>query len=235
MIVMKLKTKFIISPPFGNYVGHENATRVVGSFTLHPRPDLVKQTLKTLRPIKNGWVNKIGLRNKGIENVKWREDRIHSLAPIKEGDWEIFQNIIPNDYAIEINLGCPNVNHNGMISNNALLGFIKKCSFVSMKLPPTSLAHYHIEEGLHAGIRYFHMCNTIPVEAGGESGQRLKKRSLELIRGVRKEFGNGFNIIGGGGIYSIDDVIEYEKAGANHFSLATIWFKPLRALKILKN
>lgn len=82
---------------------------------------------------------------------------------------------------------------------------------------------------------HFHMCNTMPVKAGGESGKRLKRRSLMLICGVRKDFGDDFNIIGGGGIYSFGDVKEYQDAGATHFSLATIWFKPWKALKILKN
>ena len=58
-----------ISPPFGNYIHLNNATSIKGSFTLHPRPGLLMQILKTLRYsyTYGGWVNKIGLRNKGIE------------------------------------------------------------------------------------------------------------------------------------------------------------------------
>ena len=29
---------FLISPPFGNWIGHPQATRVLGSFTLERRP-----------------------------------------------------------------------------------------------------------------------------------------------------------------------------------------------------
>ena len=58
-----------ISPPFGNYLNLPNTKPIKGSFTLEPRPGLINQIAKTLYFSKkdNGWVNKIGLRNKGID------------------------------------------------------------------------------------------------------------------------------------------------------------------------
>ena len=59
-----------ISPPFGNYIYLPNTMSIKGSYTLEPRPGLlIQQILKTFRySFKyKGWVNKIGLRNKGLE------------------------------------------------------------------------------------------------------------------------------------------------------------------------
>ena len=58
-----------ISPPFGNYVNLPNTIPITGSFTLQPRKGLFMQIIKTLRYSfeHGGWVNKIGLRNKGLD------------------------------------------------------------------------------------------------------------------------------------------------------------------------
>ena len=66
-----------ISPPFGNYFKYFKINSkqfdtevefipIKGSFTLENRPGLISQIFKTLRysTLHNGWINKIGLRNK---------------------------------------------------------------------------------------------------------------------------------------------------------------------------
>ena len=60
---------FFISPPFGNYLNLNNTMSIKGSYTLEPRSGLLSQIAKTLRYsfVYNGWVNKIGLRNPGID------------------------------------------------------------------------------------------------------------------------------------------------------------------------
>jgi len=60
---------YFISPPFGSYIEIPNITSIKGSFTLYAREGLFRQILYTLRyvPKYKGWVNKIGLRNKGID------------------------------------------------------------------------------------------------------------------------------------------------------------------------
>ena len=70
-----------ISPPFGNYLNFTNNPNILpikGSFTLHSRPynssyftylgSLCGQFIRTFRYNfqHGGWVNKIGLRNRGI-------------------------------------------------------------------------------------------------------------------------------------------------------------------------
>ena len=75
-----------ISPPFGNYINLPNTISIKGSFTLEPRTGLFTQIIKTLRySFKHqGWINKIGLRNKGIDwallKYKNRKDIIISIA-----------------------------------------------------------------------------------------------------------------------------------------------------------
>ena len=58
-----------ISPPFGNYLSFQDSVSIKGSYTLHARSGLFLQIIKTLRySFENkGWINKIGLRNKGID------------------------------------------------------------------------------------------------------------------------------------------------------------------------
>ena len=60
---------FFISPPFGNYINLPHTTSIKGSYALEPRSGLLPQILKTLRYSfqHNGWINKIGLRNPGID------------------------------------------------------------------------------------------------------------------------------------------------------------------------
>ncbi len=80
---------FFISPPFGNYLEFSNTISIKGSFTLLPRPGLIGQIIKTLRyDYKyNGWINKIGLRNPGIDYAieKYRNKNcIVSVAILEE-------------------------------------------------------------------------------------------------------------------------------------------------------
>ena len=51
-----------ISPPFGNYISLKDCYSVAGTYTYFRRKGLIKQVLKTLRPVKGGWRNSIGLR-----------------------------------------------------------------------------------------------------------------------------------------------------------------------------
>ncbi len=102
-----------ISPPFGNYINFEKTTPIRGSFTLYPRPGLFTQILKTLRfsVKKNGWINKIGLRNPGIDYAikTYKKGEIISIAINDRTDAGRIGSKIPEDMDIEINISCPNV------------------------------------------------------------------------------------------------------------------------------
>ena len=226
--------RIIISPPFGNHLNFDWATSVSGTFTLERRSGLIKQTIKTIRPIKNGWVNRIGFRNKGLKNVRtFSNDRIYSCTDIScRSDWKEMLDILPDSIMVEINLGCPNVSRS-YITNNILLECNAKFDFVSVKIAPTNEALRYIEFARGNGIRTIHLCNTIPTKRGGESGKRLKELTLPLIEETKKQFPE-LSIIGGGGIYEPQDVIDYYNAGADYFSLATIFFTPWKVKKVKK-
>ena len=71
--------KTFIAAPFGNYIKTSNTISVTGSWTIEKRKGRIKQIVKTLRYTKRGWVNKIGLRNPGIDyfNCKWSAFQSH--------------------------------------------------------------------------------------------------------------------------------------------------------------
>jgi len=226
----------LIAPPFGNYLNVRGTTSVRGSFTAAPRPGLIINTIKSLRPIPGGWVNKIGLRNPGIRHIQFSSRKIISVAPMCNNDYDVFLNAIPYDSMVEVNLGCPNTDETKDSSpvglTDLLKPFVTRYPLAIVKLPPTPMGMTYLGLAYRAGIRYFHMCNTIPVERGGESGDRLRDRSLEAIGWTRSHMPTDIRIIGGGGIYLPEHVTMYKDAGADHFSLGTACLKPwtIRAL-----
>ena len=100
-----------ISAPFGNYLKFKNAVSVTGTWTYKPRPGLLKQIIKTLRYTRNGWRNKIGLRNRGIEygiqHTNFNE--VLSIAAIGQYDWINLESIVPESQSVELNISCPNL------------------------------------------------------------------------------------------------------------------------------
>ncbi len=51
--------------------------------------------------------------------------------------------------------------------------------------------------------------------AGGASGRPLKRRSLQTVRFLRKQFGDQLTLIGAGGILTGEDALEMKQAGAD--------------------
>ena len=223
-----------IAPPFGNYIqGIRGTTPVCGSYTAQPRTGLLGAALRTIRPIRGGWVNSIGLRNPGIRNVEFNPHCVYSLAPLDEDDYDDFYDVVPHNTMIEFNLGCPNVDHQPKIG--PWEWFTRYYPLVIMKLPPTPVGRTLLGQACLQGVRYFHLCNTIPTERGGESGDRLRELSLRAIEWVRshRAFDN-IKLIGGGGIYDPMHVKEYALAGADAVSIGTAFFRPWTIPAILK-
>ena len=83
---------FFIGPPFGNYVSLPQTVRIRGSFTLEKREGLFMQVMRTLRYSfeHGGWINKIGLRNAGIDSVinSYNKEDVYSIAILDEGEIE---------------------------------------------------------------------------------------------------------------------------------------------------
>lgn len=228
---------FIISAPFGNYITHGKCTSICGTYTLHKRGSWLKRfyrAVTTIRPIKNGWVNKIGLQNPGIKSIKrFNSTKIYSVAAIQPEEWDELIDYIPKEIKVELNLSCPNIDQKSDISDPQAISYIKKFPIVIFKLSPTNQVYNEVDRLINLGAQYIHIANTLSTHRGGESGERLKLFSLKTIAAVREKYPN-IKIIGGGGIYSDKDIELYKNSGANYFSLATIWFKPWKAIRMLK-
>lgn len=222
---------FLISPPFGNWLNRPYATSVRGSFTWEARRGLLYHTLKSLRPVKGGWVNQIGLRNPGLRRAAFDPRCIYSLVGLADGDWERMLDFAPNDMTPEVNLGCPNVHEYG-IPPAVLRVYCEKFHTVIAKLPPTEMVDDMAAMCVEAGVKYLHLCNTLPTERGGESGAPLFYRVLPIVERLAYRH-REIEVIAGGGIYGPAQLHAYRIAGATHFSLATVWFTPWRVAKIL--
>jgi dihydroorotate dehydrogenase len=229
-----MRHRIVISPPFGHYIAVSWATSIHGTYTYERRPGLLWRSLKTIRPIKDGWVNNIGFRNCGIQNVHdfYFED-IYSVSGIDDLlHWRRIMDFIPHLAQVEANAGCPNV-HDAAISLSLLRDYRCRFSFVSLKIPPTDKAEQFIHMASEANLNAVHISNTLPSPRGGQSGSILKPHSLKWVERA-KEINPDMKIIAGGGIYEPQDVIDYHNAGADCFSLATIWLTPWRVRKVVK-
>ena len=220
-----------ISPPFGNYINLKKTTSIRGSFTLNERPGKWMQILKTLRYIPGvGWINKIGLRNPGIDYAvnTYKKGEIISIAIMNKNEIKPILDKIPEDMDIELNISCPNTEKH-MISNGLKPFINNKRNWCIVKLSPLE-KYITIQNLYHDGFRQFHASNTLPTEKGGISGKTLKPHTKSLIRYIKNNW-NDTVVIAGGGIRSMKDVEEYRKEGADHFSVSSLCFNPIAFLK----
>jgi dihydroorotate dehydrogenase len=221
-----------ISPPFGNYNLLPNTYSIKGSFTLNPRDGLILQIIKTLRYNfeKKGWLNRIGLRNPGIDYAvtNYNYNNIYSIALINATDIDFIENKIPKYMNLEINISCPNKQN--LIQHDIQYYLNNQRKWCIIKLSPLTNIK-SIDNYYKLGFRQFHCCNTLPTNKGALSGPELKKYTLPLIKQIKYKYPDTI-IIGGGGIRSIKDIEEYKKAGADHFSVSTLCFSPFSLLKL---
>ena len=222
------KSILFISPPFGNYINLENTKPIRGSFTLNKRPGKWMQILKTLRynTILGGWVNKIGLRNPGIDYAikTYKKGEIISIAILDEKEIKPIEENIPKDMDIELNVSCPNTDKH-MINKGLKIFLNPKREWCIIKLPPV---HFHddLDRYYKEGFRQFHLSNTLPVKEGGLSGPHLKTYSKRNIIYINKNYPN-CTVIAGGGIRTLKDIADYKNLGAHHFSVSSLCFNPI--------
>lgn len=217
-----------IGPPFGNYISLPGCKSVKGSYTLEKRQGLLKQIINTLYYdfTLKGWVNKIGLRNKGIDygikNYNHKTDII-SIAILKEDDIEKFKKKLPENTNIEINISCPNINK--QLINTNLQGFLNdKREWCIIKCSP-HIKQQQLDNYYNMGFKQFHFCNTIPVKNGGLSGKTLIPYTQELSKNMKTKY-NDVTIITGGGIQSWEDLKNYKYG--DHHAISTVFFNPIK-------
>ena len=225
-----------ISPPFGNYLNFENTKSIKGSYTLHPRDGLISQILKTLRFSydKNGWINKIGLRNPGlkygIEHYNHKTD-ILSIAIMDESEIKPILEMLPETTNIELNVSCPNINKK--LNDKGIGKFLNPHrEWCIVKLSPVT-KETTIEKYYSIGFRQFHCCNTLPVKNGGLSGPTLIPYVSNMIKIIQK-FPNTI-VIAGGGIQNMKTLHTYKHLGADHFSISSLLFNPFKSALFFKN
>ena len=224
-----------INPPFGNYLNIENTIPIRGSFTLYERKGLIYNIFKSLRYsfACGGWVNKIGLRNKGIDYAisTYKKGEIISIAIINKHDVNILLKKIPNDMDIELNVSCPNTEKS--LVNNGLSKFINnEREWCIIKLSPICDDKL-IDKYYKEGFRQFHCSNTLPVRYGGLSGPSLIPYTTRIVKYIKNHYPDTI-VIAGGGVRNIEQAKNYENIGADHISVSTLFFNPILSWIFLK-
>jgi|LULF01.1.fsa_nt_gb dihydroorotate dehydrogenase len=233
----KADFKMFISAPFGNYIKHNNAVSVTGTWTLHPRGNRFWSVIKTLRwnSELQGWTNKLGLPNPGIEVglQKTFPSDVLSIAEIDRGDFKKLYSIIPETQSIELNLSCPNIGKSLPWDSTEIFARTKeKRKWCICKVSPTVTPEDLEFLITKLGFTQIHASNTLPTQYGGLSGQSLIPYTLDIIRLIREEW-PGVTVIAGGGVSDLAVVYEYLNEGANHVSLGSVCFNPFKLRKIL--
>jgi len=221
-----------INPPFSNYFSFDKTISIKGSYTLEPRTGLIMQVLRTLRYSfeHNGWINKIGLRNPGIDYAikNYKKNSIVSVAILNKEDIPKLVKKIPDDMNIELNISCPNAEKK-MITEGIENFLNKKRTWCIIKLSPTTDMKL-VDNYYKQGFRQFHCSNTYPTPTGGLSGKFLIPYSTKLISNIKSKYSDTI-VIGGGGITSKEEIEIYKKVGADHFSVSTLFFNPYKFYK----
>jgi len=227
----------VISAPFGNYVQPAGATATLGTFTAAARPGRVRRVIATVRyyPRLRAWVNRIGLRNPGID---WLADRVRSgridpsdkllsIHGFTADDWRVLieKAAAIGPLGVELNMSCPNVGEvswpASLFSHAAATGVP-----VVIKLPPVRYERM-AEQAHEAGLRWAHACNTLPVPGGGLSGAPLKPIAMRCVADLLSgNYGEGWRVIAGGGVRSPQDVDEYLSLGASAIAVGTKAMNP---------
>lgn len=247
----------IISAPFGNYhkflkcVTQTKFTPTLGTFTWENRGFWTKpyggtftRLLLSLRysPLLKSWTNKVGLKNPGI---RWYRnqvmagktnacDKIISIYGYTKIEWENLVDCCMYDihpHAVEVNTSCPNnVTGNSKLYQQVFERLMNYGLTTIVKISPVNYSTT-VEIAYKTGIRNFHATNTLPVSRGGMSGKALMPISLSVVESLRMKYPN-ITIIGGGGVTSTKDALEYLVVGADHVSIGSMLFNPFNWKKV---
>ena len=231
-----------IAAPFGNWVKSVGTVPVTGTYTLHPRGNVLWRIAKTLRYSwkLNGWTNALGLPNPGFKDGMHRHIRgeVLSIAEIEKGDFIKMESEIPADFDLELNLSCPNLER-ARLPWNSLEGFLygggrnrKWCIAKISPLTTPEELEFLIDK---IGFSQIHACNTLPIPKLGRglSGVSLVPYVNELISLIKGEWPE-VTVIAGGGIKNWQDMYRYLSKGADHVSLGSVCFNPFKLRKILR-
>jgi dihydroorotate dehydrogenase len=217
-----------ISPPFGNWIRLPHTQSILGTYTLYERKGKIWNIMTKVfySPKYNGWINNIGLRNKGIYQglKKYKNNDILNISILNEEELVLMKKIIPDDVNLEINISCPNVDDNGLYDKGIEIFLNPKRKWCILKLSPTT-SHKQIDEYYNKGFRQFNCGNTLKVLEGGLSGSMLKDFHSINIRYIKTQYPEAI-VIATGGIRNWKDIIYYKKSGCNHISVSSTLLNP---------
>ena len=235
-------------------------TIVTKTCTLNPKEGNIEPTYYKINDIH---INSKGLPNEGyayyknlykkynlydkqyILSVAWEFNESNTLTILKDYD-----NFVLKKELVEINLSCPNLDHEIPCYNYLLLEKILKeinnlelkNLYISLKLSPY-LDHLLCDKIINiinnnTGIyKYIVLSNSIPncllldnnrpvlsKIYGGLSGRLNKYISLSNVYYFRDKLDKNIKIIGCGGIKNLDDVNDYLNNGADFVQLGSCFY-----------
>ncbi len=190
---------------------------------------------------------------------KYKTKKIISIAGYSPEDFQMMIKKIDNYNidAYELNFSCPNVKKGGatIMQNLELYRECLKVSKKSTKKPIIVKLGYSdrilnlVEISINEGIENFTLINTLkgmkfdletgkPIlkrGIGGVSGNVIKPFALAMVYTVKQKFPQ-VSIIGNGGIFDSNDVLEFKYAGADYFGLGTsVMMDPELPIKLINN
>jgi len=236
--------RVIISAPFGNYLQWPGTTPTLGTYTLNRRRGRWWRVLRTVRFYHRpkAWINKLGLRNPGIEYLQkiiderdyYIKDKILSIHGFNLPEWQaLCEAVKPYPFAaIELNISCPNVPNlfSGNVGDYNSIFATAQATLphrtLIAKLPPVGYEEV-IPEALKCGINHFHCFNSLPTPGGGLSGKPLLTLYPKMISDIRKQYiSEQIQITAGGGISCLEDAQRYFGSGADRVAVGSALFFP---------
>ncbi len=193
--------------------------------------------------LQNPGIDKF-IQNELPEIEKYQTKKIISIAGYSPEDFEMMIKKIDsfNIDAYELNFSCPNVNKGGatIMQNLELYRECIRVTKKSTKKPIIIKLGYSdriielVEISISEGVKNFTLINTLKgmkfdLETGkpllkrgigGVSGNIIKPFALAMVYTVKQKYPD-VSIIGNGGIYDSDDVLEFKYAGADYFGIGT--------------
>jgi len=176
-------------------------------------------------------LNHFGLGNNGYKTYASYRFRNKPYVISVTGSLEELKELITiptNAHLLEFNVSCPNtekeiININDLMQLNHTLPFGIKL-FPCFELQEIEEVAEDLRK-LYSKCKlftYIVCCNTIPFQGKGMGGPILKPTSLYNIEYFRKLLPKEIKIWGCGGIKEVDDLLEYEVAGANGVQIGTV-------------
>lgn len=190
--------------------------------------------MTTLKRVRGGWLNRVGLRNGGVKSIPNSPDII-SISSLEEGDWDILLEELDkreNVIGVELNISCPNA-----IVKSATREVIEKSKLyfpITIVKVPHNADTSFVFSLIEIGASILHISNTKRTDQGSLSGIDLIDSNLDMIREIKK-FYPEVKIIGGGGIYNLETLLRYKEAGADYFSLSTLLINPFKTYRLIRD